>query len=51
MDAELKQALEAMETRINKRFDQFEERIHDAQTRLLSVFEGHSAGPLGDPRT
>jgi DNA anti-recombination protein RmuC len=38
MDAETKQALEAMEGRIAKRFDQIDERIHDTETKLLKAF-------------
>jgi hypothetical protein len=45
MDAETKQALEAMEARITKRFDQIanrfdqtDERIHDTETKLLKAF-------------
>jgi hypothetical protein len=38
MDDELKQALEAMEGRINKRFDEVDERIHDTETKLLTAF-------------
>ena len=38
MDAETKQALEAMEARIMKRFEQTDERIHDTETKLLKAF-------------
>jgi hypothetical protein len=38
MDAETKRALEAMEARIAKRFDQIDERIHDTETKLLKAF-------------
>jgi hypothetical protein len=42
MDADTKQALEALETRIMARFDQSDERIRDVETRLLSAFHGWS---------
>jgi hypothetical protein len=38
MDSEIKQALEAMEARIMKRFEQTDERLFDVETKLLSAF-------------
>jgi hypothetical protein len=54
MDNELKQALEAMESRIDKRFgemenrilkrfEQTDERIFDVKTKLLSAFRDWQA--------
>ena len=40
MDAETKQALEAMEARIMKRFEETDEKIHDTKTRVLRAFLG-----------
>jgi hypothetical protein len=43
MDAELKTALEAMEARIMKRFEETDERVHDAETRLLRAFHSYAS--------
>jgi hypothetical protein len=45
-DNELKQTLEAMEGRINTRFEQIEERIseriYDTETKLSTAFRGRA---------
>jgi hypothetical protein len=43
MDADTKQALEAMEARIMKRFDETDERIYDIETKLLAAFRDWSS--------
>lgn len=40
MDNDLKQTLEAMESRIMRRFEQVDERIHDVETKLLTALHG-----------
>jgi len=49
MDSETKQALEAMEARIMKRFEQTDEKIFDVETKLLSAFRDWSL--TSDART
>jgi hypothetical protein len=40
MDNETKQALDAMEARIGKRFDQTDGRIFHVESKLLTAFHG-----------
>lgn len=46
MDDELKQALNATEERIGRRFDQTDERIHDVETKPLKAFYDRASSRL-----